>query len=267
MIKNWIVTGDTHCRVESRLHQIYSTGKYRPAETAVIILGDAGLNYWLNDADRAEKERSSAMGFRIYCVRGNHEQRPQNVPGMMLIDDADVGGKVYMEKEFPLIRYFVDGGEYTIKDYSVLTIGGAYSVDKPYRLARAAGRGFSGWFAEEQLSENERADILKRVAGKQYDFVFTHTAPAKWEPTDLFLPGIDQSSVDKTMELWLQEVSEAVKYKYWLFAHFHADRLERPHVEQYFHNWEELDNIIERWKMYDTTGKLDWRLLISPNFR
>lgn len=39
MIKNWLVTGDTHGRVMERLSQIDSD-KYIPDETAIIILGD-----------------------------------------------------------------------------------------------------------------------------------------------------------------------------------------------------------------------------------
>ena len=265
MIKRWIITGDTHGQVERRLYQItHNMDDIVPEETAVIILGDAGLNYYLNKTDRKNKQLSSAFGVRVYCVRGNHEARPQNVQGMKLVDDADVGGKVYMEDEFPLIRYFVDGGEYTIDGKSVLVIGGAYSVDKYYRLARAAGRSFSGWFEDEQLNEAERTAISQKIVGKHYDFVLTHTAPIDWEPVDLFLNGIDQSTVDKSMENWLGEVSRIIKWDYWCFGHYHADRAEAPHVEQFFNEYEDMDDIIKRWSRYDETGALDWWYPKSP---
>lgn len=264
MIKRWVVTGDTHGKVVSRLSQIaLYMENLIPEETAVIILGDAGLNYYLNKSDCKNKQAVSASGIRVYCVRGNHEKRPQNIEGMMLVDDADVGGKVYMEEKFPLIRYFVDGGEYTIDGKSVLVIGGAYSVDKYYRLARANG-GFSGWFEDEQLSEEERAEILARVKNKRYDLVLTHTAPITWEPTDLFLRGIDQSTVEKDMEYWLKEVALSVCWGHWLFGHYHADRIEAPHVEQFFQEYEDLNTIIDRWKRYDETGELEWWLPKSP---
>lgn len=268
MIKKWIITGDTHGLVDHRLEQIvHYTDNIVPEETAVIILGDAGLNYYLNKTDCKVKDRSSAFGMRVYCVRGNHEQRPQNVHGMKLVDDDDVGGKVYMEEDFPLIRYFVDGGEHIIDGKSVLVIGGAYSVDKYYRLARAAGHSFSGWFEDEQLSEEEQSEILKRVSGKRYDIVLTHTAPITWEPTDLFLRGIDQSTVDKSMEFWLKEVAMSVCWGCWLFGHYHADRIEAPHVEQFFREYEDLETIINRWKRYDETGEIDWWLPKSPMFK
>ena len=43
MIKNWLVTGDTHGQVLERLSHI----GYPPDETALIILGDMGLNFYL----------------------------------------------------------------------------------------------------------------------------------------------------------------------------------------------------------------------------
>lgn len=264
MIKKWIITGDTHGQVVSRLGNItHNMDNIVPEETAVIILGDAGLNYYLNKTDRKNKQYSSNYGLRIYCVRGNHEARPQNLESMKLVDDADVGGKVYMEEKFPLIRYFVDGGEYTIDGKSVLVIGGAYSVDKYYRLARANG-GFSGWFEDEQLSAEERAEILAKVTGKRYDLVLTHTAPSTWEPTDLFLRGIDQSTVEKDMEYWLKEVALSISWGHWLFGHYHADRIEAPHVEQFFNEYEDLNDILNRWKLYDETGELEWWLPKSP---
>ena len=45
-----------------------------------------------------------------------------------------VQGEVYAEEPYPNILYAQDGGTYTISGKSFLTIGGAYSVDKPYRL-------------------------------------------------------------------------------------------------------------------------------------
>ena len=49
MIKNFIITGDTHGRVPARLDRIKAERPdLIPEETAIVILGDAGINYWLN---------------------------------------------------------------------------------------------------------------------------------------------------------------------------------------------------------------------------
>ena len=263
MIKNWVITGDTHGYNEARLQSIKQNfTACAPEETAVIILGDAGFQYYKNKKDWKNKHCASKLGYTLYCLRGNHEDRISNSKDAHRIYDDEVKGFVWVEDEFPNIKYFDDDvEEYIINGKKVLTIPGAYSVDKWYRLQNNWM-----WFAEEQLTEVEMK-FAEKVFGKEhYDLVLSHTAPLSWEPTDLFLQGIDQSKVDKTMEIWLDKFKDMTNWKIWLFGHYHADRLERPHVEQFYLEYELLDDIFARWEKYDTTGELDWWLPKSPNF-
>lgn len=277
-LKHLIFTGDTHGGVAtiSRIGNIQrNMPEYKPEETIIVILGDAGLNFWLNNTDKKYKKLLNSMNYHIYCVRGNHEQRPELIKSMILVNDENVNNVVYMEEAFPNIRYFVDGKIYNLLGYKCLVIGGAYSVDKWYRLARA---GYSkneaetadpkkcGWFKNECLTAAEMAAIMEKVKGESVDFVLSHTCPLSWEPTDLFLNGIDQSTVDKSMEVWLDELKDNIKWKYYLFGHYHADRIEWPHVEQFYQEYEDVESIIARWDKYDKTGELDWYLPKSPAF-
>ena len=252
-IKNWLLTGDTHGKVADRLANIPDT--YKPEETAIIILGDSGFNFWLNNTDRYTKKAASKFGYTIYCVRGNHEERPSNIEGMELIYDNNVKNMVWTENEFPLIRYFCEGATYFINGYTALPIGGAYSVDKEYRLARAGlteetnDPKKSGWFQSEQLTAKEMALIDRATANQKYDFVFTHTCPYSWEPCDLFLSFIDQSKVDNTMEKWLDELKESFDWGVWCFGHFHADRTERECVEQFYYRIENIEDIWRKWNV------------------
>lgn len=278
MIKNLIFTGDTHGGIATinRVGNIQQNmSKYKPEETMIVILGDSGLNFWLNNTDKKYKKLLNSMNYHIYCVRGNHEQRPELIKNMVLVNDENVNNVVYMEEAFPNIRYFVDGKIYNLLGYKCLVVGGAYSVDKWYRLARA---GYSkdevdttdpkkcGWFKDECLTTTEMTNIMGEVEGETVDFILSHTCPLSWEPTDLFLNCIDQSTVDKSMEVWLDELKNKVGWKYYLFGHYHSDRIERPHVEQFYQEYEDVESIIARWKKYDKTGELDWYLPKSPNF-
>jgi 3-oxoacid CoA-transferase subunit A len=275
MIKKWIITGDTHGGV-STITRISNIKRNNPGfedgELGVIILGDAGLNFYLNKTDKKYKKMLNSMGVKIYCVRGNHEQRPELIETMHLENDFQVGNMTWMEEEFPNIRYFVDGGNYIIDGHPTLVIGGAYSVDKYWRLIRA---GYSatdgaiadpkkcGWFKDECLTQEEMTAIQESNAGKKFDFVLSHTCPYSWQPTDLFLGCIDQSTVDNSMEIWMDELKETFDWNIWLFGHFHADRVERPHVEQMYMDYELLDTIWNRWNGEKTFNK-EWWLPKSP---
>lgn len=61
------------------------------------------------------------------------------------------GGQVYIEDEYPNLIFAKNGELYNFNGKSVLVIGGAYSIDKNYRI----GKGYP-WFENEQLSELER---------------------------------------------------------------------------------------------------------------
>lgn len=261
-IKNWLITGDTHGQTAYRLSLIQENmPEYNPAETAVIILGDVGFNYYLKKSDWKNKHRASKYGYTLYCLRGNHESRVENLSGMTRIYDENVDGFVWMEEEFPLIKYFDDDyGEYTINGHSCLTIGGAYSVDKWYRLQCDLQ-----WFADEQLTQQEMNACAQLVKGKHYDFVLTHTCPISWEPSDLFLHCVNQSTVDKTMEVWMDQLKDTFFWGVWCFGHFHADRLERPAVEQFFQEFEELEKVWNRW-YEEETFKKEWWIPKAPMF-
>lgn len=238
----WYITGDTH-GVYTRFTNM---DEYKTDERiGVIILGDCAVNWTLkpeHDSGLKRQLTKKFSNFEWFFLRGNHDARPERVPTMCKMWNDDVTGMVYQEPKYPNLHYFIDGETYHINGYRVLTIGGAYSVDKYYRLERGAI-----WHEDEQLSPIERRTIKLAVSGEHFDFVLTHTAPICWEPTDVFLSVIDQSTVDKSTELWLDEIRQSITYKIWLFGHFHRDRLERPGVQMMYQDIEDLDHIYARW--------------------
>lgn len=278
MIKHWILTGDMHggMATVTRLGNIARNmlDEQKIEETAVIILGDAGLNFYLNNTDKKYKKMINSMGICVYCVRGNHEERPENL-GYDLDYDPEVKGLVYLDPNFENIKYLVDGEEYWFGDHSALVIGGAYSIDKRYRLARAgympeeaetADPKKCGWFKDEQLTAQEMSAISDNVNGKHFDFILSHTCPLSWEPTDLFLNGIDQSQVDKSMEIWMDDLKNKIDWRIWLFGHYHADRIERPYVEQMYMDYENINTIWNRW-FDEKTYEKEWWLPKSPHMK
>lgn len=256
MLKYFYITGDTHGGI-NLLERAYRLDT-PPEETCVIVLGDAGVNFYLNKTDKKVKQKLQESGYTFLCLRGNHEERPENL-GMKLrlVSKRELQGAFYFEDEYPNILYFANFGLYFIKNYFCYAIGGAYSVDKDYRLKGLPEdtEHWTGWFKDEQLTIDEMLNCenniyyIKELTDNEQkiDFVFTHTCPIQWEPSDTFLPMINQSQVDKTMELWLEEIEKTIPYKIWLFGHYHADRMERPHVQLVYKTIEEIDDIYNRW--------------------
>ena len=266
-IRHFVVTGDTHGDT-NRVQFFADT--FDIQHVALIILGDAGYNFYLNKTDRKKKEFIQELGCLVYLVRGNHEERPENLPNILNEYDDNVKGNVYYEPKYPHIRYFMDGGIYNLEGFSTLVIGGAYSVDKHHRLARASMNGWdpethwTGWFKDEQLTSEEMFSIEKKVTDMNFDFVLTHTCPYSWQPFDLFLRGLDQSTVDNSMEKWFDDLKDKISWKYaWCFGHFHEDRIIRPHVEMYMENFQFLSDIAWRWEDWDNGYRLPWGVNLS----
>lgn len=208
------ITGDTHGNFNriDYFCQRFETSK----EDILCILGDAGINYYLNKKDYMLKQVLQDMPITFFCIHGNHEERPFNIS--TYITKEWNGGTVYYEEEFPNILFAKDGEIYNINGKSILVIGGAYSVDKEYRLLK----GWS-WFKDEQPSKEIVKYIEKQITKQRhFDIVLTHTCPIKTEPRHMFLPFIDQSKVDKTTELLLQRIADWITFDNWYFGHFHG---------------------------------------------
>ncbi len=185
----------------------------------MVVLGDAGFNYYRSVKDDGSKKFASKFPITLLCIHGNHEIRPQNIPTYK--ETTYHGGKVLYEEEYPDILFAVDGEVYDLDDFKCIVIGGAYSVDKYYRL----DRGF-GWWPDEQPSPEIRARVEAVLDQRawQVDVVLSHTCPLRYEPVEVFISGIDQSQVDKSTETWLGQIEAKLHYKRWYCGHYHTEK-------------------------------------------
>lgn len=214
----YYITGDPH----GNFKQIKRFAKENALTTddAIVVLGDAGINYYLNERDDQTKRDILKIPATLFCIHGNHEARPESLP-KKYHETQWCGGAVYIEDAVPNLLFAKDGEVYDFDNASVLVVGGAYSVDKQYRLLR----GWS-WFADEQPNEEakDRTEAILHKRGWKIDIVLTHTCPSSFEPTEAFLEGVDQSTVDKTTELWLDGIEQKLDYKRWYCGHWHITK-------------------------------------------
>lgn len=210
------LTGDTHGRFE-RIGA-FCEKKQTSQDDILIILGDAGINFHADALDILRQEYLSKLPITLLCIHGNHERRPESLP--YYGEREWHGGKVYVEGRYPNILFAKDGEVYNLDSRKAIAIGGAYSIDKAWRTAGQS------WWADEQPSPAIKARVENTLdqLNWQIDIVLSHTAPLKYEPVEVFLPGVDQSKVDKSTEEWLDGIEERLKYGKWYCGHYHTEK-------------------------------------------
>ncbi len=211
------ITGDVHAkfdRVDAFCRRVYSS-----KQDILIVLGDAGINYYGNETDHQLKEKISRIPITLFCIQGNHENRPGNIPSYRTKHFH--GGTVWYEEEFPSILFAKDGEIYDFDGYRTIVIGGAYSLDKYYRINNELP-----WFEDEQPDDRIKTRVEEQLEKNswQIDIVLSHTVPARYVPQEAFLRGIDQSLVDKSTEEWLGTLESRLTYQKWYAGHFHTEK-------------------------------------------
>ena len=160
------ITGDIHGEVY-RVSEMIEKYEITPNDI-IVILGDVGMNYYGNKhGDRRNKKRLNNFDIPILCIHGNHEMRPETL--ITYREEPWMGGTVYFEEEFPNLFFAKDGEIYDLEGIKAIAIGGAYSVDKWYRLQRNIH-----WFPDEQPSVEIKTRVEKKLddLGWQIDINF-----------------------------------------------------------------------------------------------
>lgn len=211
------ITGDTHRdfrRMAAFCDTVEST-----KDDILIVLGDAGINYLGKLKDDSLKRQLIELPITLFCIHGNHEQRPESIGTYKEV--LWHGGTVYVEPEFPDLLFAKDGEMYEFAGKRCIVIGGAYSVDKHIRLAENWG-----WWPDEQPSFEIKTRVEQRLENEKWnvDIVLSHTCPMKYIPREVFLPGIDQREVDNSTEEWLDTIEDKLAYSRWYCGHYHTDK-------------------------------------------
>ena len=185
----------------------------------MFVTGDAQINYFENDEDKALKEELNALPITFVFIQGNKEKRPRRISSYQIT--SYLGNKVYVEKEYPSLLFAIDGEIYYFENKSFFILGGAYSIYAPGKKDGEL------WWNDEEMNEYDKRHALKNIKENRYvvDYVLSHTAPLKYNP-----PEIDYGE-HKISEIFLQEIEEKITYKGWYLGHFHINRdFEKIHI-------------------------------------
>ena len=262
MTKIWI-TGDKHGYAQDMANVILQC-KDATSQDYLIICGDFGAEYGKYVMGGLKKVCKTFPG-KIIVLRGNHDecywkkhtientkdislQTPED--GWKFVSEESYYPHFIYQQKYPNILYTRDEGDIiSLGGYKFLFIPGAYSVDKFYRLAYDLP-----YNPKEQLTDVEKVNLIDLIEEwlmyNKIDFVISHTFPLSWEKyyKDLFLTDINQSTVDKKTEKFLDKIKKILnnKYIHWFGGHFHDDRELNEKATMLYNKVVEIGDYIER---------------------
>lgn len=212
-----LFAGDTHGNL-GHVQYLVRTAKAEGCDR-VFVLGDFGA--WEHTSEGVKffnilDTYCNVNNVRMYFLDGNHDKT--SLLEKMYSDARDAEG--FMRPR-PYIHYAWRGHRWTWDDVKFIALGGAYSVDKEWRLGlekRYPGKyGGAGslWFPEEEMSDADMEAILD--GAEPVDVILAHDKPRGsnpgWNRKDLYECWPNQDR--------LQRAVEALDPKFFLHGHLH----------------------------------------------
>jgi predicted phosphodiesterase len=174
----------------------------------VIQLGDWG--YWAHTREGSTYPKyvnkyAALKGVRVIWLDGNHENHPH------LWETYPVGDDGFAHMGSNLL-YSPRGNTFTISNTRFLTVGGAYSVDRSWRVPGKS------WWATEMINDDE---MRKAMSVGKVDVLLSHDAP---EGVDIpCMRADDKMFFQETVENRdrLRQIAEAVQPNIVFHGHYH----------------------------------------------
>lgn len=232
-----LIAGDTHGNLPFWADTLLPNAVRNKAD-AVVQVGDfgfwthqpAGVQY-LDDLDALCAE----AGVSIYALHGNHDNWSK-----IMADHGDRRDEDWFVVVREFIHYIPQGHIWTWAGVRMRAFGGAYSIDKEWRLrleakryrsamAREHGRREAGhapsvveptagtlWFPDEEMSTEEFLKCLD-IDCRPVDVVFTHDKPRDSNP-GINLKDIPECHRNQNN---LQIAMAVLRPRWWFHGHLH----------------------------------------------
>ena len=228
-------TGDTHGNFQRFAPEHFPEQAGMTKEDYMIICGDFG-GVW----DGGKKEERNLdwledLPFTTLFISGNHE----NFDLLRKYPTEEWnGGKI--QRIRPHVIHLMRGQVFDLQGYFFFAMGGARSHDiedgvlnpkapdfeeQYWTLRRMGGRfrvNHQSWWKQELPSKTEYEEARHSLEGIHYemDYVITHCAPTSI--VDILGNG---GYVHDHLTDFLEEVKERAKFHYWLFGHYHDNKI------------------------------------------
>lgn len=212
--------GDTHNEIGQFSETAMPGESSWTKDDILIVTGDFGFVFRGEDRYISERNNLNTLAqkpYQILFIDGNHEGFP-----FLKAYPEEVRFGAPVRKIRDNIFWLQRGYIYNIQGHSFFAMGGAYSMDKDFRMKYFEICREPIWFEDELpvQEEYQRAISNLKEAGMSIDYILTHTAPRT------IIPRIIHASPDMhDAELtgFLDWIYHEVSFKKWYFGHFHED--------------------------------------------
>lgn len=216
------IIGDRHGEEDGFAEEKLPGQSLWTTDDTVIVTGDFGYVMRGERNNLPEKDKLDALACKPYTILfcdGNHEgfdyleQYPEEVrygaPARRIRDNV-----------FWLQRSYI----YTIEGKTFFVMGGAYRIDKAFRLSHQEICSEKIWFEQELPSPEEYRRAISNLekCNNTVDYIITHTAPRSILPRIIHSYPDDH---DRELTGFLDWVYYTVSFEKWFCGHFHKDCL------------------------------------------
>ena len=244
------ITGDTHGDFSRFRPESFYEQERLTKEDVILIAGDFGGVWYGDSRDDAGLNFLDSRPFTTAFVSGNHE----NYDALAAYPQAEWhGGRVRTIR--PSVLMLERGQVFDLGGRMFFAMGGASSHDiqdgilepdapdflRRFQQLNAQGAAFRvnhrSWWREELPNEAEYAEARANLdrAGWTVDYILTHCAP-----TSIALQFSRHNVADHLTD-FLQEVKDRTQYHYWLFGHYHDNKvIDTKHILL----WEQIVQIL-----------------------
>ncbi len=216
-----MLLGDTHGNTKFVVNEVIPAAQAKNVRW-IYQVGDFG--YWehtyagteyLNDVSVALAE----AGISLVFIQGNHDK-------ISMISEKYIGMDGFFKIRPNL--WFVENGTVWSPDggkTNFMALGGAYSIDKPWRLSRENELTITDpygvhhqtlWFPEEEMSD-EQMDVYLNNVTERVDVILAHDKPMASNPP-MHLEKIDACLPNQQR---LQRAVNTLKPKLFVHGHLH----------------------------------------------
>ena len=205
--------------------------KNQDKEIDFIQCGDFGI--WPPENFK-ELEKIKTHGRNLYFVPGNHENWNE-------IDRYSLGEA---HEIFPNIHMCTFGAKLEIQNKKILFVGGAYSIDKHYRIEGES------WWRQEIITNKDMDFLFDNVKTEKIDIVVSHTCPTYFYQK-LKVPYHNLKKFHDPSCQALDIIFDKFNPDNWFFGHFHI------HDYNMYRNcyWECLNHISSQGTFYKKFGE------------